>query len=127
MNQTTKNAEKIQEIIGAITEFKSVKLADIFKQYNDKGITIISDKMDDGFAYYNKDIKMVTINRDFMNKKSKDNELQYILLHEYFHFIEAKSSYLSKNTLSREYADLYASHVFRINGVEVPRKFSREK
>ena len=129
MSQTTKNAEakevkkKINEIVKAIKEFKSVELYEIFEQYKSKGITLISDKIDGGYAYYNEEMKMVTINRDFMNKVSKNYELEYILLHEYFHHFEKQSSYLAKDTTFKEYADLYAINVFRLKGVKVPEKF----
>ena len=124
MSQNNKIDEKIKEIIKALDDFSSVELPEIFEQYKKKKITLIADKLDDGLAYYNKDMKMVTINRDFMNKKSEDFELEYILLHEYFHHIEAKSSFLSKKAIFKEHADLYASNVFKRCGEEVPKRFS---
>ena len=122
MTKNTKN-EAIGKIISILNDLNSVNLKDIFKKYEEKHIHIIADALKHNYAFYNSDRNIVTIDKEFITEKRNDDELAYILLHEYFHICEQKTASLSKNNDFKEYADIYAKFVFQQNGKSIPKRF----
>ena len=109
-----------------LAEFDSPKLADILKQFKLEGITLMSDKMEGVVGYYNPSYKLVTVNRDFMNKIDVDDELAYALLRLYYQTKENKRVQTPMNSEFREAADLYAKAVFRNHGMLPPKMFRQK-
>ena len=124
----TKNNKKIKTKVEKVTEaFKSlssIDLVDILKKYEEKQIEVISDGLKFNHACYNKDTKMVIVDKEFISANRDDDELAYILLHEYFHVVENEEGAFSKVKDSEGLADIYAILVFEKNNKEVPPRFT---
>ena len=115
--------ERVAKILDAFNQLSSIDLEDIIKKYKSNEIDVIADNLKYNYARYNVEDKLVVIDKQFTNINRNNDEMAYVLLHEYFHVFEKESAYLSKETNVEEDADVYASFVFENNGKEVPERF----
>ena len=114
------------EILTVFEDLSSTDLSTILRVYKEKGILVIADKLRTNYAYYNKDKNIIILDKEFVKEDRNDDELAYILLHEYFHVHEQISASLSKENSFREYADIYARFVFIQEEKEIPKIFMPE-
>ena len=114
---------RIERVKSALNDFSSIKLDDISKIYKHKNIKVMADELKYNYAFYNKENKVVVINKEFVRSDRNDLELAYILLHEFFHVYEQKDASLSKTSTFNEDADMYAKLVFKNNNTKLPSRF----
>ena len=70
--------------------------------------------MINNLAYYEKDEKIMYVNRDFYFNKSRKYDVIYVLLHEYYHSTENYNSSFNELNRNIEDADVFVSGLFKV-------------
>ena len=111
----------VNEMVEFLKEFKSNDINDLFELYAKHKITLVSTANYEFLAGYNVSWNMLTVNKEFLKAEHKDGQLEYALLQGYYSFLKKTPLSIEFESDAREtYSDMYASQVFKINGMKIP-------
>ena len=100
-----------------IKKIPTINIETIRKLFKEEKITISLGESLKNIAFYEKEDKIIYVNRDFYFSNKNTANLEYVLLHEYYHSLENLSSAFVANDDDRniEDADIFASAIFITN------------
>ena len=119
-SETTKIAKKVTKVYDKLQSIDLKVILDAFKK---EKISVIADELRGELCTYNKELKVVVIDEEFIWEDRVDDQLAYLLLHQYYNVLEGSAESIYQSDYFRGYADIYARFVFQMNNKHTPDRF----
>ena len=98
-------------------KLSKINLDTVMKLIEDANIEVLLGDSSESIAFYEKEDRIIYVNRKFYHTNIAHADLQYVLLHEYYHSLENLNSNFPFDEEERniEDADIFTSALFIAN------------